>query len=168
MTASDAPRNVNETLIKIFDIIETLAPEQQLELLSQLAAEKLPSLLHHLIIDLPESRRSELLENLLDLVLGKRTHPRRKCAVSTEYVIGDRVYQNFLKDISESGVFVQSPDPMSVGDEIVQSFTMSEKQIPFKFAGEIVRVGRDGFGVEFKNLTQYQKDILQSIFKNIE
>ena len=167
MKASDYPHKKHDSLFKIFSIIETLQPAKQMDLLVRLAAENLPSLLYQLIIDLPENKRIRLLEDLKDVVLGKRANPRKACTMTTDYVLGNRAYRNFVKDISESGVFVQTSDPLALGDEIVQSFSLSNKQIPFKFKGEIVRADEDGFGVKFKNLTQYQKDILQSIFKKI-
>lgn len=168
MKTSGYPHKKHDSLFKIFSIIETLQPAKQLELLTRLASEKLPALLYQLIIDLPENKRISLLEDLKDFALGKRATPRKKCTMTTDYAIGDRAYRNFVKDISETGVFVQTSNPLTIGDEIVQSFSLSNKQIPFKFTGEIVRSGKDGFGVKFKNLTQYQKDILQSIFKNMD
>ncbi len=168
MKTSGSPHKKYDSLFKIFGIIETLQPARQLELLSRLAAERLPSLLYQLIIDLPENKRLALLEDLKDFTLGKRAYPRKKCTMTTDYVIGNRAYRNFVMDISEGGVFVQNADSLTKGDEIVQSFSLSDKQIPFKFTGEVVRVGKDGVGIKFKNLTQYQKDILQSILKNIE
>ncbi|MFO7964503.1 MAG: PilZ domain-containing protein [Desulfobacterales bacterium] len=157
----------NNALCKIFSIVETMEPEGQLDLLSRLGAEKLPSILYQLIVDLPEFKRADLLNDLNERVMGKRSHQRKKVTMATDYVIDKRAYRSFITDISESGVFIQNPGPLKVGDNIVQNLSLSDRQIPFKFNGEVVRVGKDGVGVKFRNLSQYQRDVLRSIFETL-
>lgn len=154
-------------LIEIFELIDTLPENKKLELLQRLAIKKIDAILYQLVMDLHQNQKVNLRDELHEMVLGQREHPRKSCVMATDYVVDDRAYRNFVKDISESGVYVQTGQTFDIGDQITQSFSLSDKQIPFKFTGEIVRLSKDGVGIRFKNLTQYQRDILQSILKNL-
>jgi Tfp pilus assembly protein PilZ len=154
-------------LIQLFELIDALSENKKMELLRRLAVKNIDDILHKLVMDLQQNQKLRLLDELNEMVLGKRESPRKPCVMATDYVVDDRAYRNFVKDISESGVYVQTSQAFELGDEIIQSFSLSDKQIPFKFAGEIVRLGKDGVGIRFKNITQYQRDVLQSILKNL-
>jgi Tfp pilus assembly protein PilZ len=167
MSLSPLPSQKYSILVEIFELIDALPEEKKIEILQRLALKNIDSLLHKLVMDLQQNDKLRLLDELNEQVLGKREHPRKSCVMSTDYVVADRAYRNFVKDISESGVYVQTIQPFELGDEVIQSFSLSDKQIPFKFTGEIVRIGKDGVGIRFKNLTQYQRDILRSILKNL-
>ena len=67
---------------------------------------------------------------------------------------------------SARAVFLLKPiEDFQVGDKIVQSFSMFDEQILFKFTGEIVRIDQKGIGVKFTNLTPYQMDMLKSLME---
>jgi hypothetical protein len=154
-------------LVQIFELIDALPENKKMELLQRLALKNIDAILYQIVMDLNQNHKVSLLDELNELVLGKREHPRKSCVMATDYVVDDRAYRNFVKDISESGVYVQTSQAFEIGDQIIQSFSLSDKQIPFKFTGEIVRLNKDGVGIRFKNLTQYQRDILRSILKNL-
>ncbi len=165
-TTNDHPQK-HHLLIEIFELIDTLPENKKIELLKRLALKNIDAILYHLVMVFNQNQKVIILEELKELVLGKREHPRKPCVMATDYVMDDRAYRNFVKDISESGVYVQTSQTFEIGDQIIQSFSLSDKQIPFKFTGEIVRLNKDGVGIRFKNLTQYQRDILRSILKNL-
>ncbi|MBW1894411.1 MAG: PilZ domain-containing protein [Deltaproteobacteria bacterium] len=167
MTESDQKLKKYEIISHLFELVDSMPKNKQMGLLQRLAADHLTSLLYKLIVDMPENEQQNLVGQMEELILGKRIFPRKECLITTDYVVKDRAYQNFVKDLGEGGVYVQTNHTFEVGDEITQSFSLSEEQIPFKFAGEIVRVEKDGFGIKFKNLTQYQKDILNTIIKKM-
>jgi Tfp pilus assembly protein PilZ len=167
MNATNPDAQKHALLIEIFDLIDSLPESKKKGLLERLSAKKMDSILYKLVLELHRSEWSGLLEDLREMVLGKRKYPRKSCTMVTDYVVNSRAYKNFVKDISISGVFVITNQEFEIGYEMVLSFSLSDKQIPFKFAGEIVRIGNDGVGIRFKNLSQYQKDILQSILKSL-
>jgi len=156
-----------EILSQIFELIDTIPKERLPELLNELASKNIKSILYKIVVDMNENEQLGLFSKLEELFLGKRLHARKECLLTTDYVFDDRAYRNFVKDISEGGVYVQTNQPIEVGNEIIQSFSLSSEQIPFKFSGEVVRADKGGIGVKFKNITQYQKDILKSLIKKL-
>ena len=154
-------------LVELFELIDVLPEDKKMVILQRLALKNIDSLLYKLVMDLQQNEKLSLLDELKEQALGKRENPRKPCIMVTDYLVKERAYRNFVKNISESGAYVQAIGQFEIGDEIIQSFSLSDKQIPFKFTGEIVRTGNDGAGVRFKNLTQYQRDILRSILKSL-
>ncbi len=157
-----------DDIARTFELIDTLSEDGKKELLKKISASKLSEILQKLVIEMPDNQRAVLLEDLKELSLGKRNHPRKECQMTTDFVHNDRAYRNFVKDISESGAFIQTKVIFEIGEEIVQSFSLSDKQIPFKFTGEVVRSNENGIGIKFKNLSSYQKDIIKSLLTNFD
>ena len=168
MTESAQLSKRYDRIARIFELIETLSESKKNDILEKLISKNATKVLQKLVLDLPENQLTNLLEDLTELSLGKREHPRKECMMTTDYVHDDRVYRNFVKDISESGAFIQTKVLFEIGDEIVQSFSLSDKQIPFKFTGEVVRSDQSGIGIRFKNLSNYQKDIIKALIINFE
>jgi hypothetical protein len=170
MTDSSVTSNKYNEISEIFRLVDNLPPEKQTELLCQYGAPYLPSLLFHLILNMPDSEKQYLLDEIQNPTSDKRAYERQECIIATDYVINDRVHRNFVKDISEGGVFIETnaPTDAEVGDKMVQSFSLRNEQILFKFTGEIVRLDKKGIGVKFSDLTPYQLDMIRTILKKIK
>ena len=157
-----------DRIVGIFELIDTLSQSKKIEILEKIISKNATGVLQKLILDLPDNQLTTLLEDLKEQSLGKRATSRKECVMTTDYVYNDRAYRSFVKDISESGAFVQTKVLFEIGDEIIQSFSLSDKQIPFKFTGEVVRSDKNGIGIRFKNLSSYQKDIIKALLDNFE
>ena len=168
MTESARRPKRYDRIASIFELIDTLPQSKKIEILEKMISKKATNVLQKLILDLPNSQLEALLEDLKEKSLGKREHPRKDCMMTADYVFNDRAYRSFVKDISQSGAFIQTKVVFEIGDEIIQSFSLSDKQIPFKFTGEVVRSDQNGIGIRFKNLSNYQKDILKALLINFE
>lgn len=168
MTESVNATKRYDRIARIFDLIDTLSETKKFDVLKSIVSRDATKILQKLVIDLPENQLSLLLDDLEEVSLGRRAHPRKDCLMTTDYAHGDRVYRSFVKDISESGAFIQTKVQFEVGEELIQSFSLSEKQIPFKFTGEVVRSDKSGIGIRFKNLSNYQKDIIKALLINFE
>jgi Tfp pilus assembly protein PilZ len=166
-TSGQTPKRYDD-ISPIFELIDTLSDAKKMDLLKNIAPSKLTMILQKLIIEMPDGQRAALLEDLKELSLGKRNHPRKECQMTTDYVHNDRAYRNFVKDISEGGAFVETKVIFEIGEEIVQSFSLSEKQIPFKFTGEVVRSNETGIGIRFEHLSNYQKDVIKALLVNFD
>ena len=86
--------------------------------------------------------------NQLRACLEKRRHPRIPCSAPIEYIARDRTFRNLSRDISTSGLFVETWDAFSVGETIAMALPL-EKQAPVKLKGKVVRIDKQGIGIEF-------------------
>lgn len=87
-------------------------------------------------------------QNQLRECLEKRRHPRIPCSAPIEYTARDRTFRNLSRDISTSGLFVETWDAFSVGETITMTLPL-EKQEPLKLNGKVVRIDKQGIGIEF-------------------
>jgi Tfp pilus assembly protein PilZ len=78
---------------------------------------------------------------------NKRRYPRRTCFIAVDYVIEDRVYRDFVRNISEAGAFIDTRGAFRVGQEVSLAlpFPVSLKRI----TGKVAWVGHQGIGVSF-------------------
>jgi hypothetical protein len=71
-----------------------------------------------------------------------------------------------VKDLSVSGLFVQTPKPSQFkkGDEIELVLQLPEEDRPLRLDAHVARVTRDGIGVEFKNVPPKEQIALEYCF----
>ena len=55
-----------------------------------------------------------------------------------------------IQDISGSGIFIKTTEPLSIGQEIAMTFKFPKSPKPIMVTGEVVRTTRFGAAVEFK------------------
>lgn len=80
----------------------------------------------------------------------KRIHSRQKLEIQVKYSVSDLKYNGKLGDISPGGIFINSNDAFSIGNEIRLSITIPNGSTSFKINGKITRKEEKGFGVKFK------------------
>lgn len=73
-----------------------------------------------------------------------------------------------VSDLSASGVFVHTGDPLPIGAEIELKFTVQlEEPVLFEARGRVVRHGvagePSGMGVEFIELDETMRDVLKKL-----
>lgn len=110
-------------------------------------------------------QRKKMLEELLKEWerLDYREDSRIPCFLPVDYSTKDRVYQDFINNLSNGGVFIETATSLKVGQTISLIFTVPSLQKTFKIAGTIIRTEQDGIGVKFsKRLTSYQKELIHS------
>ena len=91
-----------------------------------------------------------------------REYPRLSCYLVVDFAAGDKVYRSCIRDISANGLFIETSNSFEDGQELALCFTMeeSDETLPFKVKGRVTRIYPDGIGVEYENMTHYQRDIL--------
>jgi len=105
-----------------------------------------------LVMDLPTDEKLAILDELEERrIHGRRQKPRRPCFMDVDYASDGRAFRGFIKNLSAGGVFIETSETFSIGDEIVLTFSLPETQDPIKIAGEIVRALPGGIGVQFKH-----------------
>lgn len=122
--------------------------------------------LFEIIKSMSDDEQKKLLEDLNKKQIKKiRKNERTECLITVNYAAKGRAYQNYIQDISTEGVFIETRDKFSVGDEILLTISYSNEVRPFKIAGEVVRISSKGVGVKFKKLSQVQEEIIKTIIK---
>ena len=62
----------------------------------------------------------------------------------------DSEFNASIQDISGSGIFIKTTEPLSPGQEIAMTFKFPKAKKPIMVTGEIVRTTRTGAAVQFK------------------
>lgn len=122
---NEKDRIVDETRItaRLIDLICDMTMAQQIELLSQLDHKKYKS---------------------------GRADRRRKRKIAVDYEVNNFLRQDVIRDISNVGVFVETPAPPAVGEKIRLSFCLTDDKKPIRVTGRIVRSTEKGFAVAFR------------------
>ncbi len=81
----------------------------------------------------------------------KRKYPRKDSSTLVDCEVQDRTYKYFIKNISENGVFIETEEPLAVGQDISITIPMPNQQ-EHTVTGEIIRTSPEGIGVRFKAL----------------
>lgn len=109
--------------------------------------------------------RKKMLDELINEWerLDYREDSRIACFLPVDYSTKDRVYQDFINNLSNGGVFIETSAPFQVGQSVSLTFSVPSLNKTFKISGSIVRTEQDGIGVQFlKKLTPYQKELIHS------
>ncbi len=94
----------------------------------------------------------------------KRTHER--VTINKEFESFDAFIHEYVTNISRSGVFVKSKQPLPIGTRVNLKFTVIMDDIEtIEGVGEVVRVETDppGMGVVFTELSQYSKHLIERL-----
>lgn len=88
--------------------------------------------------------------------------------INHEFATVDQFINEYVTNISRSGVFIRSAEPLPVGTRVNLRFTVIQDELEtIEGVGEVVRVvdrGRQkGMGVVFVELTQVSKELLERI-----
>jgi len=104
------------------------------------------------MLDEKQSRRQEL-----------RQHDRYDCLVGVDYDISDWTYQCYLRDISEGGAYIETEQPVQVGQKLIVSVSSPVLERSCAIHATVVRRDPHGIGVRFDTLTLQQKQVIRSL-----
>jgi Tfp pilus assembly protein PilZ len=79
----------------------------------------------------------------------RRQTPREPYVTAVDYTIQGHTYSDFIQNIGADGVYIETRQPLSIGDSIALSFPLPGYQSYITVTGIIVRVTPDGIGVKF-------------------
>lgn len=89
-----------------------------------------------------------------------------RITINKEFESFDAFIHEYVTNISRSGVFIRSKNPLSIGTPVNLKFTVITNDIEtIEGTGEVVRVESDpsGMGVVFTQLTSYSKELLDRL-----
>ena len=87
----------------------------------------------------------------------------KRVTINKEFESFDAFVHEYVTNVSRSGVFIRSKDPLPVGTEVQLTFTVIMDDVEtIEGEGKVVRVQDDppGMGVAFTKLTKYSEDLL--------
>ena len=121
------------------------------------------------ILKLDQNQQERVLEYAENLLYeDKRVSIRKGCNIPINYATQDRIETDYTANISQSGVFIETNNPLKVGDNIYMSFNMQGYDRPFKLKGVIVYRNRMGVGVEFKDVRPYIEQMLGALVRRLK
>lgn len=118
--------------------------------------------------NLDSEQQEDILNMLRDWQAGKqREYPRRETSAEIDVVVGNRVIQTTTRDMSASGIFINTSGRFETDKTVRIVFSVPGYDKPFKLEGMIVRVEENGLAIKFENITPYFKQILDdAIWEN--
>ncbi len=114
--------------------------------------------------NLTEEQQNEVLEMLRTWQAGKqRKYQRLESKTNIDVVIGDRLIQSDSRDISASGIFINTSGKFETDKAVRIVFSIPGVEKPFKLQGSVVRAEATGVAIKFENITPYFKKILDDV-----
>ena len=89
-----------------------------------------------------------------------------RVTINKEFESFDAFIQEYVTNISRTGVFIKSQQPLPIGTRVNLRFTVIMDDIEtVEGVGEVVRVEKDppGMGVVFRELSAYSKDLIEKL-----
>lgn len=113
------------------------------------------------IKNLTSDQQIEILDILRSWQAGEqRAYTRIYEPMEIDVLIGDKLIQTVLTNVSASGVFIKTTRKVDTDQDVRVVFSMEGAEKPFKLDGSIVRSQPDGLAVEFKQVTPYLMQLL--------
>ena len=122
--------------------------------------------LFEMIKRMPEDEQLALLKELGErLSKGRRKHQREPFFMVADYSTEDRVYRDYIQNVSAGGVFIETHMPFTSGQEVSLAFPLPNYKKYIKIIGEVARVTPQGIGVVFKMINQEQETMVKSLLE---
>jgi len=122
--------------------------------------------LFELIKRMPEDEQLALLKELGErFSKGRRKHEREPFFMVADYSTENRVYRDYIQNLSAGGVFIETHMPFTSGQEVSLAFPLPNYQKYIKIIGEVARVTPQGIGVVFKLVKQEQETMVKSLLE---
>ena len=89
-----------------------------------------------------------------------------RVTINKEFESFDAFIQEYVTNISRTGVFIKSATPLAIGTRVNLRFTVIMDDIEtIEGVGEVVRVEKEppGMGVVFRELSGYSKDLIDKL-----
>jgi uncharacterized protein (TIGR02266 family) len=89
-----------------------------------------------------------------------------RVTINKDFESFDAFIQEYVTNISRSGVFIKSKSPLPIGTKVNLKFTVIMDDIEtIEGTGEVVRNSDDpkGMGVVFTSLTSYSKSLIEKM-----
>jgi Tfp pilus assembly protein PilZ len=175
MTANHIPSAGDAINPRLAEKIRDLPQERQWILLQQLLKGNVIATLLGLISKMSANEQLTLLERLqaqpinsanpVETEIALRGHFRKSCMISTDYVVEGHNFEGFMLDISPAGAFIETGEAFSAGQKIQLIFSLPNYPGQLTITGEILWNGKSGIGLQFKELSRKQTDLIAAFME---
>lgn len=119
-----------------------------------------------LVGHLPDFKKYQLLRRLEDMQQAKnREDFRQQCLIPVDISIQDRVYRDFIYNLSDSGAFIETKESFSMGEPLVLTFSAPGGNKHYKVGGVVIRNDIKGMAVKFSQKIEVSKASSQIVEK---
>jgi hypothetical protein len=109
--------------------------------------------LFNLILHMNHAQQARLLEKAEELFSNeRRVYQRKSCRIPVRYATYDRIFSNYITNMSQNGIFIETQKPLFIGEEVILNFKLEGFNEPLKIKGEVAHATRSGVGVEFRDV----------------
>lgn len=160
MEKNEDELNIYKINAQLFQILSYMSEAERRKLQSTLIA-NLPKSesrkhLSVLIPNLSVTKRLKLLKKLENWHHSKiaelREHPRESSFIPAECVSDGVSFTDFIQNISNGGVFIQTDADFYIGQQITMTFSLPKVDKDITVSGKVVRFDSQGIGVKFDEL----------------
>jgi hypothetical protein len=110
--------------------------------------------LFNLILALNSEEQRFLLKKIDKLSLKeKRAFTRKVCRSPVRYYYNERIFNNFIINISQGGCFIETQNPLSVGEKFLMDIQLDGDAESIWIKGEVTNANRIGMGIEFEKIS---------------
>jgi len=110
--------------------------------------------LFNLVLTLNPEEQRFLLKNVETFTLKeKRASARKVCRIPVRYFYKERIFNNFIVNISRDGCFIEAEKPLSVGEKILMDIQLDGDAESIRIKGEVANANRMGMGIEFEEVS---------------
>ena len=123
----------------------------------------------NLILTLNPEQQRFLLKNVENFILKeKRTSARKVCRIPVRYSYSERIYSNFIINLSRLGCFIETQEPIAAGEKVLMDIQLDGGKKSFRIKGEVANTNRIGMGIEFEEVsTNLHKKLGYFLYKII-
>jgi len=105
------------------------------------------------ILDLTEEQQRLLLKEVDEKLLKeKRGTVRKVCKAPARYIKNDRICSSFVINFSQDGCFMETAEPLFVGEEILMDIGLNSHNKAIRIKGIVAHVNRLGIGIKYKEI----------------
>jgi Tfp pilus assembly protein PilZ len=124
--------------------------------------------LFNLILTLNPEEQRFLLKKVENLILKeKRSSARKVCRIPVRYFYNERIYKNFIVNISRDGCFIEAQKPLPIGEKFLMNIQLDGDAESIKIKGEVANANRMGMGIEFVKVSSNLLEKLGNLLYNI-
>lgn len=125
--------------------------------------------LFEIILSLDENQQNKLIGCAESLFLKeKRNHNRKSCQIPIYYATENRVFSSYIKNISQSGLLIETRKSLPPGEEILMTFRLEGLRKPIKIRGQIAHSGSSGIGVKFIGINRKTEKVIGVLIDKIK
>ena len=89
----------------------------------------------------------------------KRSHVRKVSYVPVRYTNYDRIFSGFIINFSQDGCFIETYEPLFVGEEILIDIKTNSLNKTVRLKGIVAHVDRLGIGIKYKEIMTINNEV---------